>query len=71
MSPLLNGEQLGPITAVKLLEAVHGNPGCACDKLQQPGSRLIVERVNSLYKHTEISHCANGSFFLNHLIINS
>lgn len=48
VTPHLNGEELGAIAAIQLLEAVHGHPRRPRDELQQTCSHLIGEGQHHL-----------------------
>lgn len=48
LSPHLDSEQLRPVAAVQLLEAVHGDARGAGDKLQKTRSHLIGEGQHHL-----------------------
>lgn len=48
VTPHLDGEELGPIAAVQLLEAVHRHPRRPRDKLQQTCSHLVGEGQHHL-----------------------
>lgn len=56
MTPLLDGEQLGPIASIQLGKSIHWNSRCPGDKLQQSWSHFIVAGVDSLkrkWTHSE------------------
>ena len=48
VAPHLYREQLRPVAAIKLLEAVHGHAGGARHELQQPRTHLVVEGEDNL-----------------------
>lgn len=48
VTPHLDGEELGPVAAVQLLEAIHRHPRCSRDELQQTCSHLVGERQHHL-----------------------
>lgn len=49
-SPLLDGEELRPVAAPQLREAVHGHPGGAGDELEETRPHLAIERQDRLFE---------------------